>query len=643
MWHQQRMDRNKKDTESLALKHIAVILNVSPATVRNWIKTGIIIPPATVEQINKIKSDIETGKLQRLNLRANKGKSLRKYIPDEYSGDRNVLSLLSSFLETLTGRIDINSAIFCSTLILLEEAAEFTSKESDFIHSNNFKRKSVYLVMAEWFKTCRYDKDILDDIRILAVNKGLHTIRDFCGMLYQAMRSEGNKSVFGSYYTPSQIVRSSLKILKGRDSVFLDPCCGTGSFLIEFVKSGKIKPENIYGIDIDPIAVNIARLNILLACPDFNQIPKVFCKDSIFDNDLFWKNKNIKIDCIATNPPWGAAKNKKLPDYYKKILKSNEIFSAFIVKSYDLLHDDGEMFFVLPSSILNIKIHAGVRKFLTKKTKIIEISEAGRVFTGVFSSVIQLRVKKLHAQVGSTLKVIKKDSCENILQTRFDNNYNCIFDINTSNLDENLISKIYSINHKTLKNNARWSLGVVTGNNNLHLVEKEDLNCVPVLKGSNINRFTYNDPRYFLKINESIYQQYPKSKLHFENEKLIYRFIADKPVFAYDNQKILTLNSANIMIPAIPGMSMRFIMAYLNSEVFEYLFKLKFAAIKVLRGDMEQLPFPILDKKTATFIDEHVGKILKGQNEIKELNEIIFNSFGLSNDEKIYLRNRLKK
>ena len=45
-------------------------------------------------------------------------------------------------------------------------------------------------------------------------------------------------------------------ICLSNDKRFLDPCCGSGAFLTQIAASN---PENLYGIDIDPLAVMIAK------------------------------------------------------------------------------------------------------------------------------------------------------------------------------------------------------------------------------------------------------------------------------------------------------------------------------------------------------------------------------------------------
>lgn len=124
---------------------------------------------------------------------------------------------------------------------------------------------------------------------------------DFLGIIYQSLLNEGNKNQKGSYYTPQAIVKSLTAALSA-NSIFLDPCCGTGSFLLG--AGAKIcNPENIWGCDIDEIACFIAKINLIIMFKQVEFKPNIYNVDFILENNLF----KTKFDIIATNPPWGGS------------------------------------------------------------------------------------------------------------------------------------------------------------------------------------------------------------------------------------------------------------------------------------------------------------------------------------------------
>ena len=87
-------------------------------------------------------------------------------------------------------------------------------------------------------------------------------------------------------------------------------------------------------------------------------------------------------------------------------------------------------------------------------------------------------------------------------------------------------------------------------------------------------------------------------------EKLLYRFISNQLIFAYDDKKTLSLNSCNILIPKFKDLNIKYIMAILNSRIAQFIFKKEFNSIKVLRSHIENIPIPyISEEKQKQFIE----------------------------------------
>ena len=90
------------------------------------------------------------------------------------------------------------------------------------------------------------------------------------------------------------------------------------------------------------------------------------------------------------------------------------------------------------------------------------------------------------------------------------------------------------------------------------------------------------------------FQQVAPVEMYRAKEKLLYRFISEVPVFTYDDQQTLSLNSCNIVIPDIDGLEMKYILAILNSSVAAYFISKKFNSVKLLRLHIEQMPIPVV-------------------------------------------------
>ncbi len=64
------------------------------------------------------------------------------------------------------------------------------------------------------------------------------------------------------------------------------------------------------------------------------------------------------------------------------------------------------------------------------------------------------------------------------------------------------------------------------------------------------------------------------------------------------------------MIPKIEGLSVKYILAVLNSRVAQYFFKKTFNSVKVLRSHIEQIPIPFISKEQQEPILKSVETIL---------------------------------
>ncbi len=623
-------------SQNLSVNKAAEVIGVSTATMRNWVKAGHITPaqkrPLSFlnNDVNQLKNRLANGSLQKLIKRANKVHSTVSVLPSEYAS--NAISFEN--IETIKAFVDeknlnLNSVLLVATIKVLAKKNEVTFHNIENVFSansfQNWKRKFVKVEVENWLQELSNMKQSQNDYAKLYDLLVLSNA-DFLGLLYQSLNNEGSKSDKGSYYTPLKLIEDSLcEIKKNSNDTFLDPCCGTGNYLISAAKILQLRPEKIFGFDIDSLAVRIARINLLLAYQHIDFSPNVYCLDSL--NELATGDDSCKtnvflnsLDVIATNPPWGASKNN-----------STETFSLFLQKSLHLLKDGGQLSFVLPESILNVKTHSIIRHTLLTQGKILKIIKLGRQFTGVFTPVIRLYFVKTSKNTDNLVTIQNDKNVFHIEQKRFLTNSNYIFDIDVSADEAKLLQKIYAIPHNTLFQNAEWALGIVTGDNKKHLSDVKLQDFEPVFRGADIQKFSVSESKFFLNFEPKNFQQVAPERFFRMPEKLIYRFISKTLTFAYDDKQRLTLNSANILIPKIPNVSLKVALGYLNSSLFQYLFKKQFSTHKVLRGDLEKLPFPILSNSKHNKIEQMVKQVLNDGSKYGELDALIFSTFNLSN------------
>ena len=644
--------------ESLsANKHISVsetanILEISETSVRNWVRHGFIktsIDNAGLiffkDDVLSLRNRILSGDLNRLTTRANKFGSSKIFFSKELFHtieERTAVLEFSDFV--MRHNMPFTSALFFISLILLNKKDMLAGIEPKSIICSkdiNIKnRKNLGKILAEW-------RDSIPEIKhefFEILNISIPERSNIAGIIYQSILMEGTKCKLGMYYTPDSIVSEITKRVASPDSKFLDPCCGTGQFLLS---SGDVikNPENIYGIDIDAIAVNIAKINLIMKFPDMDFYPNIFCADFLFDIDqnfLYDKLNLTEFDCIATNPPWGShfsnSDLKIFKQYYPEIT-SGESFSFFLVKSLKLLKEDGILSFVLPESVLNVKRHSDIRRYIYNKYHISRIEQKEKVFRNIYSPTIIIDIA--NSKESDSVKVVNSKEIKSISYTKLGSNRDLLFNINISAEDEKILSKVYSHNHMTLKDNATWALGIVTGNNSYYIKSTKLKDCEPVIKGIDISPYKISTANSFIKFEPSRFQQTADINIYRKSEKLIYRYISNRLIFAYDSDGRLTLNSANILIPQFEDIDIKVVMSFLNSELYQYIFQKKFSSIKVLRGHLEELPIPDISKSVHNYILYLVKNIEAGGSH-DQLNEYIYKIFMFNESEIDYIKKNIK-
>lgn len=629
-----------KDTvlpKSVFVAQAAQRLGVSTATIRNWVKAGHLTPIATrplafqEAAVRHLKQQMGSASFTRLTHRANKSEAVCRFLPPEYTAHPELRAALEPLLHTILSSdppLNCEVMMFLASLRLLEATGQVyrpdTQNPLDITTNHTWARSAVQQLMVTWHSELTGANPSL-----LTESTALNTLYqqlmpydhpDFLGLLYQGLVLTGQKSVQGAYYTPTALIDDALAHWPKPITAFLDPCCGVGKYLLQAGQQFQLAPTALIGFESDRVAAHLARINLLLAFRDQNFTPQIFCVDALAE---FARHPHRQWDAIATNPPWGACKNTG----------GGESFARFLQASIQGLRPGGRLSFILPESILNIKAHTDIRKLILQKTCIDTIARLGRPFTGVFTPVIRLDLIRQPAPDGWSVTISQGSHHDPIPQQRFAHNTHCTFDIDTTAQAENLLRKLYAVPHQTLRNQAEWALGIVTGDNKKYVFNQPKAGTEAVWRGSDLAPYCLRPARSFLHFAPTVFQQVAPERLYRAPEKLIYKFISQKLAFVYDNQQRLTLNSANLLIPAVMGMSIKVVLAFLNSTVLQYIFNKKFATHKVLRGDLETLPIPMLNAETQQQIEHLVDLALAQGAPPPALETAIFAAFGLNNDD----------
>ncbi len=611
----------------MSLSEVCEFLSISRATAKNWIKLNKIVPYCTHKKqyyfardcIEKMLNNICSDKTTILKSRRNKKKQIQLKIYKNYIDNQNLVHALDVLLAFEDAKFFNNDEV---RVILSNFALQsFAQKFGVRYNSNNL----VELFIQKKISFGKIDRLITDLLpkELPAMSKlgkildmyFVHKLgQDNLGFSYLSLRTMAERKVTGSYYTPlviaKKLIEKSFEIKKIENSKILDPCCGTGNFLILMTeKDADIK--HLYGMDVDSISVLIARINLALALDDIDI--DILYKNIICADFLSHKTQE-KYDIIIGNPPWGYAYNdfekQELKDKFQSCSSNNiESYSLFIEKGISLLSADALLSFVLPESILNVKTHKAIRLFVAQCMSFCFVEYLGEVFGDVHCPSILLGMKKQSRELFQACSVSKKNNSFIISKPR--DFINAEWSFNVTDEEYACLSQIKAVeNPFTLKNNALFALGIVTGNNDNLLSGEADEGYEPILKGSDIKKYVYTSATKFIKFVPENFQQVAPEHIYRADEKIVYKFISKKLAFAYDNTQTLTLNSCNIIVPRIKNVHIKYILAILNSAVVQFFMQKTYNSVKILKSHLESIPMPLIKLEQQADIINIVNTIL---------------------------------
>ena len=560
-------------------------------------ESNIFISKATQRNWDKLKND----GTERLKHRANKSRSQKIVTPEGYV----MAGSLPRFVEELrdtTYPIDDLIYTLCALYIEHNRVSE-VNKSRFFEEYTQYQRLSVSV-----------PRQILKNRQ-----------DDWIGFVYQSLTTEGRRILKGLYYTKPVIVNemlSDIRVLSGER--FLDPCCGSGIFLLK-VEHAEL--EQLYGIDNDPLAVMIAKANLMVKYSEATIYPQIYQMDFLLHAASALGD--MKFDYIVTNPPWGTEKGKL---HTSEVIQSKEKASLFFTEAFKFLNKNGIQHFLLPSSLMKIKVHGDFRRFVTHETRMETLKCYRERFKGVFTDFLSLKVSRKpifgsqnYVVYGANNEVSRKEFKP--LEDDF-----CAIPM-LNDRDEAIIGKVERLRHDDLSH-SQWALGIITGNNAKVLQDRPRKGLEPIYTGKDIGKYSLKKASRYIKYNRVDFQQCAKDEFYRAKEKLVYKFVSGHLCFTYDDKQRLFLNSANILIPEVDGMSTKTVLAFLNSALFNFLYTKRFNDLKILKGNLSTLPFPKIsaeqNQQLSALVDRALGGDISAEDEI---NALVFSLYELDQEE----------
>ena len=191
----------------------------------------------------------------------------------------------------------------------------------------------------------------------------------------------------GIYFTPPSCITNNINLLKPYMSEIksvLEPSCGSGEFITS-LQSQFPNTISITGIELNDTIYN----SILHLAEGIGSNVKIIKQDYLNYSPV------AKFDLIIGNPPFYVMKKDMVDEaYYPYFVGRPNIFILFIIKSLELLNDNGILSFILPKNFLNCLYYDKTRKFICDNFQILHIIECHDKFLETQQETIMFIVRK---------------------------------------------------------------------------------------------------------------------------------------------------------------------------------------------------------------------------------------------------------
>lgn len=508
----------------------------------------------------------------------------------------------------------------------------------------------------------------------------------------------------GIYYTPSFIVHyivgstlgNKLKELekeaglhaieKVKEIRVVDPACGSGSFLIyayhvladyyqranENIESEQVKllaggarkdmfqrieilkqlPEplndyphhilekQLYGVDVDPEAAEIAAVNLTMqAFSDTKRekLPLILNENIKVGNSLIsgteeelrsyfgdaWQSKKFfqweqefpeimasgGFDVVIGNPPYVFSRENlttKDKDFFKKYYSLTQfkinLYILFIERAFNILNKNGNLAFITPNNWLTLSTTSDLRHFLLTKARDVQIVlNLDKVFANASVDTCVLVFRKTGNPVVSSYRWT--ENAVEMIGSRQNDFYlekkgYILSGLDDADTDENSricgkindqstsLSSICTVNNGvqayTVGEGSPTQTEDMKNKRVYHSTTRKDETWIKYLDGVDVDRYRVGWSGQFIKYGKNLTR--PRKPFLFTGERILVRQIPGQPPYCiyacYINEHAINDNNSMIIRADSDKINLKFVLSIINSKLISFWFVQTFGKLQ---------------------------------------------------------------
>jgi len=425
----------------------------------------------------------------------------------------------------------------------------------------------------------------------------------------------------GVYYTPPEIARLiALRTLgqilpplspggrgaggEGEKLRILDPACGAGEFLLAAREALGSQPHELFGIDIDPIAVASTRQRLSLSGGAAEQVRVA----DALEDDTFPPGS---FDIVIGNPPYVSIRElarqrsradiQRLNERFRTAQGNFDLYVLFIERALEWLRPGGRCGLIVPNKWATLDYARACRELLLEQATIEEVIDLSehRVFRQASVYPHILIFSKQPAAVGHAIAVsdsgFVQQSNLHAEAFLFHDTFNVESQVATQPLGEIATLQCGTAGYAAAKIASL-----------LREEELADSPALPFITSGNIDRYRIQpgNVRYMNRVWTSPRLSLDTTVLSARQKKL---FASPKIVIAGMSRRIEAAWDAGgfalgvqVFAAADCQVDPFYLLALLNSKLLSYLFRTRFAAkhlaggyLAINKGQLARLPIVV--------------------------------------------------